>query len=297
MRNSIISFTTLRPFVRYVQHLMIGPDTYATNDKVYPYDCRLFYIESGHGQLQINNEYFRLEPHQITMWLAGVGYRIDSDPTDPLVLYGVNFDCTQGMNSITTPIPPCALELFSDNNIWEKVEFSDYPRLNKLVLINQMQSFEIPLQEMLYEYKTQKTLWRERANSILSELLIQLCRLTLISHTEKNNQEVEFDVVLDYIHTHYAKNIDNAFLGDFFGYHPNSLSRIFRIYTGKSLHQYIIQYRISRSIDYLLSTDYTVSDICYKVGFHDVCNFSKIFKKKTGISPGAFRRSAITEQG
>lgn len=53
----------------------------------------------------------------------------------------------------------------------------------------------------------------------------------------------------------------------------------------------IIENKISAAKEYLLSTDMSVADISIELGYHQVYHFIRQFKKSTGVTPGAFRKS------
>lgn len=63
-----------------------------------------------------------------------------------------------------------------------------------------------------------------------------------------------------------------------------------RIY-GESPMQYRDRIRVSYAREYLLSGYYSVSEVAERCGFSDVSYFARFFKKHTGVSPGAFKRS------
>ena len=65
-----------------------------------------------------------------------------------------------------------------------------------------------------------------------------------------------------------------------------------RIYK-ESPMQYRDRIRLSYAKEYLMSEYYTVSEVADKCGFSDVSYFVRFFKKHTGVSPGAFRRSPL----
>lgn len=282
-------FSEIHPFVRYVQRLTITPETYPSFSNVCPYDCRIFYVSEGRGQLCIDREVYQLSRGQAMLWMAGVNYHIRSDEFNPLILLGANFDYTQALSDLTVPIPPDPIFIFDPKRRWEYVEFKDFPRLNRPVCLDNMQVIEKPLMEMLMEYKTQKLYCAQRLSAMLTEVLVLMARNTALSDFGKNTAVAKVDDVLSYIHEHYFENLNNEVLGAKFGYHPNYLNRQVKLYTGKSLHQYLIHYRIARAIDLLVATDKTVSEIAAEVGFRDLCHFSKAFRQKTGTTASALR--------
>lgn len=69
---------------------------------------------------------------------------------------------------------------------------------------------------------------------------------------------------------------------------------VFRNGTGTSPQQYIVQLRIRKAQELLIRTDLSIADVAASVGQPDALFFSRIFKKKCGISPRQYR--ATTEQ-
>jgi len=72
--------------------------------------------------------------------------------------------------------------------------------------------------------------------------------------------------------------------------------RMFKIYTGLPPMQYQLDLKIIRSRELLLSTDKIIKEICYEVGFESEFYFSRLFKKKIGVSPSALRNQAQNPQ-
>lgn len=72
---------------------------------------------------------------------------------------------------------------------------------------------------------------------------------------------------------------------------------IFKNLTGKTFSEYLIDLRIQKSMDYLLNSDTSVTEICYKVGFNDVTHFCRMFKKIIGVSPKNYRNIALDRDG
>lgn len=74
-------------------------------------------------------------------------------------------------------------------------------------------------------------------------------------------------------------------------YSPPHLYRLCQAQYGKSPIQKLIQLRLERAKSLLLNTRWPVQQIASYVGYSNIFNFSKSFKKSVGISPSEFRRN------
>ena len=72
---------------------------------------------------------------------------------------------------------------------------------------------------------------------------------------------------------------------------PNYLSAMLKALTGQSTQQQIHNKLIEKAKEKLSTTELSVSEIAYELGFEHPQSFSKLFKTKTNISPLAFRQS------
>lgn len=72
-------------------------------------------------------------------------------------------------------------------------------------------------------------------------------------------------------------------------YTPNYLSDMLRSLTGQNAQQHIHQKLIERSKDLLSTTNMTINEVAYKLGFEYPQSFSRLFKSKTKKSPAQFR--------
>lgn len=66
--------------------------------------------------------------------------------------------------------------------------------------------------------------------------------------------------------------------------------QMFKKYTGVSPGQYHLQLRIKRAKELLSSSNKSIKEISYELGFQTIYYFSNMFKKKEGMSPSAFRK-------
>ena len=69
------------------------------------------------------------------------------------------------------------------------------------------------------------------------------------------------------------------------------LSRVLKRLTGQSTQQHIHDKLIEKAKEKLSTTDLSVSEIAYELGFEHPQSFSKLFKAKTRLLPSEFRQS------
>jgi AraC family transcriptional activator of pobA len=72
---------------------------------------------------------------------------------------------------------------------------------------------------------------------------------------------------------------------------PNYLSGLLKTLTGVSTQQHIHNKLIEKAKEELSTTNLSVSEIAYNLGFEHSQSFSKLFKTKTNLSPLEFRQS------
>ena len=66
--------------------------------------------------------------------------------------------------------------------------------------------------------------------------------------------------------------------------------KMFKNYTGVAPHQYHLELKIMRAKELLLSTDKSIKEISFELGFQSIFYFSRLFKKKTGANPTELRK-------
>ncbi|MWB95373.1 helix-turn-helix domain-containing protein [Flavobacterium sp. GA093] len=72
---------------------------------------------------------------------------------------------------------------------------------------------------------------------------------------------------------------------------PNYLSGVLKTITGQSTQQHIHEKLIEKAKEKLSTTNLSISEIAFELGFEHSQSFSKLFKSKTEMSPLEFRQS------
>ncbi|AKD53867.1 helix-turn-helix domain-containing protein [Spirosoma radiotolerans] len=81
------------------------------------------------------------------------------------------------------------------------------------------------------------------------------------------------------------------YVADHLNVSPKYLSSLLNVLIGQSTQHYIHEKLIELAKEKLSTTDLSISEVSYALGFEHSQSFSKFFKTKTNLSPLAFRRS------
>jgi AraC-type DNA-binding domain-containing proteins len=95
----------------------------------------------------------------------------------------------------------------------------------------------------------------------------------------------------EYIQQNYMKEIRLSTLADMVGMSEVAFSRFFKLRTGTSVMEYLLDIRIGYVTRLLVYSTQSILEICYNCGFNNVSNFNRIFRNKKGCTPKEFRES------
>lgn len=82
-----------------------------------------------------------------------------------------------------------------------------------------------------------------------------------------------------------------SFIADQLNVSAGYLSELLKALTGQNTQQHIHEKLIEKAKEKLSTTDLSVSEIAYELGFEHAQSFNKLFKAKTAITPREFRAS------
>lgn len=74
----------------------------------------------------------------------------------------------------------------------------------------------------------------------------------------------------------------------------SSFKRAFKDFFNDSPNNYINTKKINKAIELLQASELNIGEIAYEVGFNDPLYFTRLFKKRTGLSPSEFRLQNTT---
>lgn len=125
-------------------------------------------------------------------------------------------------------------------------------------------------------------------NQIYNRVSLQYC-----NHYENMDMDlVSQRQMVSYIYQNYANNIsldDIALAGKVC---RSKCCKIFKKYVGQSPMDFLNSYRLECSQNLLLTTSFSITEICISCGFNHLSYFSKQFQTKYGCTPRSYRKKS-----
>ncbi|MFE5318156.1 response regulator [Paenibacillus sp. NPDC056579] len=115
-----------------------------------------------------------------------------------------------------------------------------------------------------------------------------------IKSTTLPSAHPEINRIVDYIQSHYDKEITLKSMAEQVTLDEHYLSGLFSKKMGCTLIQYLHKVRIDQARFYLLQSTLTVGEIAERVGFANAAYFVKIFKRWTEQTPSEFRKNNMS---
>ncbi|QQO10979.1 helix-turn-helix domain-containing protein [Breznakiella homolactica] len=153
------------------------------------------------------------------------------------------------------------------------------------------------LQEILYE---------ENCRLLLGQILIELIRLGKEKPAEEKplpnlipDREVSpiTQKILSFVELNYEKRIDAFLLESEMHYSYRYLSRIFFREMNMTPVEFIEAYKVYKAKEMLKNTEMEIKYISELLSYSNVHQFSRSFKKNTGIPPARWRNDAWSDIG
>ncbi len=110
--------------------------------------------------------------------------------------------------------------------------------------------------------------------------------ITLFSHLFNPRQADLFEVV----EAHLYSSISIAELASLTGRSLSTFKRDFETQFNDTPANFIKEKKLEKALELLQSTELSVSEICYEVGFQDTSHFTKTFKHRYNQSPSGYRK-------
>lgn len=97
--------------------------------------------------------------------------------------------------------------------------------------------------------------------------------------------------VVEKLNEDFAEGLTSESLAAEAGVHPVYLASVFRKFYRQTIGEYVQGLRITRAAALLHDKDIPLTEIAYECGFSDQSHLTRVFKRRTGMTPGVFRSS------
>ncbi len=237
------------------------------------FDYQLIYIASGKGYFYFNDD---------SPTIVNAGNMVLYLPLEPqrYEYYGVDRPDIYWIHFSGKDIP----ELFREHSIDTNAH---------IIPVGTNSNYAHYFEKIILEMQLRKDFYEEAATLFFTQLLILMGRANKDFSLNKDlASSEEIDQVTTYFHQHYRENINIETYLESNGFTMSTFFRKFKQYTGVTPLQYILDIRLSTAKKLLATTDYSINEISFIIGYDNALYFSRLFHKHMGMSPKEYRKAS-----
>ncbi len=232
-------------------------------------EYQVHYITEGQGVLETSFGKFKISPGSIMITYPGVWHRFKPLKKTGWVENYIGFEGEM------------AHKIF-ESSFFEKAKPIIHCHIREELIDSYYKIFQLVQEERPY------------FQFIASGMIIKLLGYIVSLQTQQDFHGKHIHSVIEKVRfrlrDHVEDNISfsQVALENNVGY--SYFRKMFKKYTGLSPKQYLLQLKIMRAKELLVNSNMTIKEIGYRLGFHSVHYFSRIFKEKTGRNPSELRK-------
>ncbi|MBO4867074.1 MAG: AraC family transcriptional regulator [Ruminococcus sp.] len=244
-------------------------------------DLEFSYVTKGHMKYSVNGEIVDMnEGDMIFVNSARLHYGFweKKEPCEFLcVLFGLE---------LLSAVPDSVISKLIGNNspsyiIFRSSDIEDKTVIDRLTKLNTI----CEQQKDGYELSA-VTLCYETACSLLER-----CTGTVKELPENSHRLSELHAMIGFIQGHYTEKLSLEDISASGQVCRSKCFELFKEFVGKTPVDYLNEYRISKSIDLLKSSDMNVTEIAVRCGFGNSSYSAEVFRKYIGCSPKEFQKN------
>ncbi|MDN4600841.1 helix-turn-helix domain-containing protein [Paenibacillus sp. F6_3S_P_1C] len=250
-----------------INRLVLQPNSILREFRTLNYG--FLFVIRGEASMSVNGTIYELQPGSV--FHAAPGMQLDSQVNGHseyeyyLLFYSfVQLEKVDG-------VPEC--------NSHFKLDSGANPRVVELLVM---------LQEQLH---SERGIGKLRVKELFISIMVLVFTGCIQRKSITSPSEKVIEQAISYIHGHYMNLLTLDELAELHGMSSKRFSYFFHKYTGFRPIDYVIHYRMERAGELLKSGNYLIRDVAISVGYTNPLYFSRVFKKKFGISPSEYAHS------
>ncbi len=266
----------INPFMRYAE---LQPSVLSSAPFKCAYDHRIFYILEGEATLVFKDKSIELSADTLVFFRSNIPYYFDGK----VKVIVINLDLWRAAADMSRPLHVVLEDDLEKNKL---IEDSLPDEVDDVITVTGAYEIKPRLEECISAFRSPTPYSDAVTSAVLKEIICYA-----VQNTDREAKKMPEIVgrIEEYIRNNYDKDIGNENISAEFGYHSFYLNRIFKQYTGKTLHKALIDERIKIAKMLLRSTTLSVEEISKESGFSDRAAFCTTFKRLTGNSPTEYR--------
>ncbi|MCH5341838.1 MAG: AraC family transcriptional regulator [Acetatifactor sp.] len=242
------------------------------------------FVLSGTGRYRVDGKTFSIQEGDLLIFNPGVRHQALYCPEVeiPATEFFVGFSDIQfqGIPANTMPLPNGAILLHTTGELRRK------------------------LYRICTAMQEEKAVSRQGRYFMMKAYLMQLILLVIREQCEpvekskgcsfeSVNKKYLVEQIINYFEDHYSEKISLDQIAENMYLSPFYISKIFKSETGETPIRHLIDIRLENAME-LLEGGWqgSIQEVAARVGYDDAYHFSKLFKKRYGISPSQARKKA-----
>lgn len=237
-------------------------------------DYYLQYLVKGNMDVWIDGTPYTMRPGQAILYYPHTSYRYAMHGQDEVQYYWIHFTGS-GADAL---VADCGIP-------------------NRTLLnIGTDTSLALDFEDIFRDFMIRDNCFDLSATAKLTSICVTISRRSEAAASNPAETDSRIYHSLDYIHKNYARNLNIEELAAREHLSPSRFRTLFKERTGLSPMDYLTALRINHARQLMSQTELTMCEIADMVGYEDQLYFSRIFKKRTGFTPSAYRRSLKKQQ-
>ncbi len=226
----------------------------------------IVYIISGKGIFTLHSKSYPLHTGTISAFSPNVPYIYTSDSQNPMEQIFIIFTGARAKALLKT-------STLTDNSV---------------VTVSNPQAVVTVLKQILENGFSQNEHAQEICSNYLISLLLELTNTKNSSHIDKASF-CNFQKCKHYLENNFANINSSSQLAKQCCLDIRYIARLFRKYENKRPYEYLTQLKMNKAANLLIATKLNINQVARMTGIEDAYHFSRIFKKRFGISPTEYR--------
>lgn len=247
---------------------------------------RIYYVTKGHAQIKLPDKNQDLYPDHLYIIPAFTPHSyICNEEFDHYYIHIYNEAEHDILDELLLPT-----EIEADHIILEAIRrlLNLCPNMGLTQYEPSSYDYDTARWHCLIKNKQRSLAARVESRAIIYLLLSCFMRLAVPKHHAKDER---IQNVLEYIHSNIYKKISMKELADISCMSEDYLIRLFKKELFMTPVNYIIKKKMEKAQLKLVTGNAPIKEISYQLGFESQKYFTRVFKKMTGLTPLAYRKS------